>query len=113
MYRDYKFFLQKPSKIWVEACEETSGIAWHFDTIQQLIQEHQPSAYLFWELLKGIYMRKERKELSLMKLSAKERYKRFLKEYPGVDQRLPQYQIASYLGVTPETLSRLRKDINC
>jgi CRP-like cAMP-binding protein len=41
--------------------------------------------------------------------SPDEKYRRLLKENPNLLQRLPQYQIASYLGVTPETLSRIRK----
>jgi len=41
--------------------------------------------------------------------SPDEKYRRLLKENPSLLQRLPQYQIASYLGITPETLSRIRK----
>jgi len=41
--------------------------------------------------------------------SPDEKYRRLLKENPNLLQRLPQYQIAAYLGVTPETLSRIRK----
>ena len=41
--------------------------------------------------------------------SPDEKYRRLVKENPNLIQRLPQYQIASYLGVTPETLSRIRK----
>lgn len=41
--------------------------------------------------------------------SPDEKYRRLLKENPGLLQRLPQYQVAAYLGVVPETLSRIRK----
>jgi CRP-like cAMP-binding protein len=44
--------------------------------------------------------------------TAKERYGHFLKTYPSLVQRLPLHMIASYLGITPETLSRVRKDLS-
>lgn len=40
-----------------------------------------------------------------------ERYLNFLKERPGLIQRIPQHQLASYLGITPESLSRIRKRV--
>jgi CRP-like cAMP-binding protein len=42
-------------------------------------------------------------------LNASKRYDAFLEEFPGLEQRIPQYQIASYLGITPVQLSRIRK----
>lgn len=105
------FFSQKPSKMWIEACEAVNGIAWEYETIQQLTQNHFPTARLFMELFKTVFIRKERKELSIMKFTAMERYKRFLKDFPGLNQRVPQYQIASYLGIAPESLSRVRKSM--
>ncbi len=46
---------------------------------------------------------------SLLTLTPEERYQRILNEEPFVIQRVPQYMIASYIGITPEHLSRLRK----
>jgi len=48
---------------------------------------------------------------SLLAMSAKERYLAFIKLYPNLLLRVPQWMIASYLGITPESLSRVRKDI--
>ncbi|MFT6802106.1 MAG: CRP-like cAMP-binding protein [Salibacteraceae bacterium] len=50
--------------------------------------------------------------LGLMSSSASERYKDFLETYPTITQRVPQRMIASYLGITPEALSRVRKEIS-
>jgi CRP-like cAMP-binding protein len=44
--------------------------------------------------------------------SAEERYIRFLKTYPDLFQRIPLHQIASYLGITPQSLSRIRKQLS-
>jgi CRP/FNR family transcriptional regulator, anaerobic regulatory protein len=46
---------------------------------------------------------------NLATLSAKERYYKFMKEYPNLIHRIPQYHIAAYLGIKPQSLSRLRK----
>lgn len=48
--------------------------------------------------------------LSLMSESAEERYDRLLKEYPTIFQKVKSYHIASYLGIAPQTLSKLRKN---
>ena len=47
--------------------------------------------------------------LSSLQLTAEERYTEFIKAYPNIEQRVKNYQIASYLGITPESLSRVRK----
>jgi ribosomal protein L10 len=48
----------------------------------------------------------------LMSSPALERYQHFVETYPDIIQRVPQRMIASYLGITPEALSRLRKEIS-
>lgn len=49
--------------------------------------------------------------VDLMAATGEERYLRFIATYPGLAQRLPQKLIASYLGLTPESLSRIRNGI--
>jgi CRP-like cAMP-binding protein len=44
---------------------------------------------------------------------AEERYQSFLDEYPHLAVRLPNTEVASYLGITPEFLSKIRKDLSC
>lgn len=48
---------------------------------------------------------------SLLADSAEERYMKFIKMYPDILQRVPQWMVASYLGITPESLSRVRKEL--
>ena len=50
----------------------------------------------------------QRRVLMLMSATASERYALFLKDYPDLPNRIPQYMIASYLGITPEALSKIR-----
>ena len=53
----------------------------------------------------------QRRVLMLMSFSAKDRYDRFLETYPGLPNRVPQRMIASYLGITPQSLSTIRGEI--
>jgi CRP-like cAMP-binding protein len=53
----------------------------------------------------------QRRVLMLMSASAKERYQHFIDIYPNIVQRVPQKMIASYLGITPEALSRIKHDM--
>lgn len=52
----------------------------------------------------------QKRILSLLTLSAKEKYNQFIKDYADFEKIIPNYQIASYLGITPQSLSRIRKD---
>lgn len=53
--------------------------------------------------------RLNKRDACLMQVSAEEKYDQFLKQYPEIENRIPHYHIASYLGITPVTLSRIRK----
>ena len=53
----------------------------------------------------------QKRVLLLMSASAKERYKDFLITYPNIIQRVPQKMVASYLGITPEALSKIRGEM--
>jgi CRP-like cAMP-binding protein len=57
----------------------------------------------------GAYIAMQRRLTSIMSLSLEERYTAFTTIYPHIVQRVPQHMIASYMGLTPETLSRVRK----
>ena len=59
--------------------------------------------------LTGAYIAMQRRLTSIISLSLDERYNYFLSLYPDISQRVPQHMIASYMGLTPETLSRVRR----
>lgn len=103
------FILQASSEIWIEALEDSDCWSWNYEDFQDLISKHLPSLQLYKILLEKLYLRKEQKELAQLKYPASKRYSLFLHDFPGLSLRLPQYHIASYLGITPESLSRLRK----
>jgi CRP-like cAMP-binding protein len=53
----------------------------------------------------------QKRILSDLAMSAKEKYKTFLKSYPNIEANIKNYHLASYLGITPESLSRLRAEM--
>ncbi|WP_234974650.1 Crp/Fnr family transcriptional regulator [Tenacibaculum agarivorans] len=65
----------------------------------------------FRKKLEKAFVRQEKRILSILTKSAKERYLDFLHTYPNIEKHLKNYHIASYLGITTESLSRIRKEI--
>jgi CRP-like cAMP-binding protein len=102
------FVFQKPSEIWIGAEESSEVLVWGKSDVLPLFEEHFKWVLFAKHMAERLYYRKEQKEMELLKHSAEERYQHFLIHFPGVSQRVPQYHIASYLGITPESLSRIR-----
>ena len=57
-------------------------------------------------------LEKEPKEIGYLQFEAKHRYQQFLEDFHDIISRIPQYHIASFLGITPTQLSRIRKELN-
>ena len=101
----------KPSYFSIEALEDSEVLEIIWKDFIQLTDKD-----IFWVkfLLKFVekgYMVKEKRERDLLLLDAETRYKNFLLEFPGMNQRVKQSIIASYLGIKHETLSRIRRKI--
>ena len=59
-------------------------------------------------LAEHFFVDKEKREIELVMLGASEKYEIFKKEHPNLENLIPQYHIASYLGISPTQLSRIR-----
>ena len=64
------------------------------------------------KIYEKLIIKKEKREADLLILSARQRYEKFLQEYPKIVKLVKHYHIASYLGMTNVALSRIRKDMN-
>jgi len=72
-----------------------------------------PKADRYFRLLmESHFLATDRRIDALLRSSAEERYLAFLKTYPALVEQIPQGQIASYLGITPQSLSRIRKELS-
>lgn len=102
------FIFQRPSEIWIEALESSQVWLWNKSDVLPLFQENLHWMHFAKTMADRLFYRKEQKELLSLKCSAEERYRLFISEFKGLSQRVPQYHIATYLGIAPESLSRIR-----
>jgi CRP-like cAMP-binding protein len=98
----------RPSRTHVQAVEDTELLALSHARLRALYGEHPCWQELGRRIAEEHYVNKEQREYEFLQLSALERYRLFERRYPGLAARLPQYHIASYLGITPVALSRLK-----
>ena len=94
-----------------ESLSEVEIFELKYEDFQELLRNSEFQS--FWsDTLSKFIIKKENKEISLLKDSALHRYENFLKDFPGLLNEIPHYYIASYLSINPETLSRIRKQIS-
>ena len=98
----------RPAFTWIQALEPTETLAIAYSDFTQLCDEHpslQRAARLFVE---DLYVRKVSREYQLQAMSARDRYKLWIQDWSAIDSRVRRRDLASYLGMRPEYLSRLR-----
>lgn len=103
------FFSQRPSKYYIEAMEDTQMLRISHEQLEQLYHEVPKLERYFRILFQKAYINALERLNATMWESAVERYNDMLKEHSDIFQRVPLTYIASYLGITPESLSRIRK----
>lgn len=101
------FYTQTKATQSLQCLEDTFVLKLSFEDYQQLLSQVPKMTDFFLKKAIGGHISNQRRILSLMTMSAKERYEQFLKYYPTLIQRLPKTVLAAYLGVSRETLSRL------
>lgn len=107
----YSILQKKPARFNVVALEESELLSIHQDDLEQLYLKVPKFERYFRQLLQNAFVSLQERILSSMSETAAERYLHFRKKYPHLDKRIPQHQIASYLGITPESLSRVRRQL--
>lgn len=103
------FFTQAPAKYTIEALEDSEMLRISFDRMEKLYEEVPKLERYFRILFQKAYINTLKRLNASMWDTALERYNEMLKEQPDMFQRVPLVYIASYLGITPESLSRIRK----
>ena len=103
------FIKQTPSAICMRAEQDCDVSFWDGEYVMALIQKNIHWALFAKTMVDYLFQRKEQKEITMILNTAEQRYLRLLEEFPAVFQQVPQYLIASYLGIKPQSLSRIRK----
>ncbi|WP_256012762.1 Crp/Fnr family transcriptional regulator [Desertivirga xinjiangensis] len=109
---DYESYVMlTPSKYNIDAVEDSELLLVTNEIIQDLKMKVPAIAKTIAKMDERNFIASQRRLHASISLSAEERYLELQKSYPELFQRFPQTMIASYLGITPETLSRIRKQL--
>jgi CRP-like cAMP-binding protein len=104
------FYSEQPSRVHIEAIEPATVLQIRHDDLLDLFTHYHKFDRNFRILVERGYIALQDRLLQSISATAEERYQAFLAQYPHWASRLPNTQIASYLGMTPEFLSKIRKD---
>ncbi|TNJ45634.1 Crp/Fnr family transcriptional regulator [Tamlana fucoidanivorans] len=103
------FFTKKKSELYIEAIEKSTILQIERDDLLSLYDNYPKFDKYFRLFLEKAFAKEEQRSLHNISSTAEERYLHFLETYPNLFNRISNVQIASFLGVTPEFLSVLRK----
>jgi CRP-like cAMP-binding protein len=105
----YSFLTHEPATLNIDALEDSEIVSIEKNDLERLYLEIPKLDRLFRILFQNAFVAHQRRILTKNSQTAEEQYLDFIGKYPNLEQRVPQHQIASYLGLTPETISRIRK----
>jgi CRP-like cAMP-binding protein len=101
-----------PSQYFIDALETSELLLIDPPSHERIVATVPPYAAAFQTGLQKHAAAKDQRIVSALSATAEERYLEFLETYPSIVQRVPQFMLASYLGISPETLSRIRKNLS-
>ena len=104
------FFHELPTPYFMQALEPCELYAFSKVNFQKALDEIEPYSRFFKSVVPKSYAAMQARFAKTQSESAEERYLALLKKQPQIFQRVPQYLIASYLGIKPQSLSRIRKN---
>ncbi|MEA5461107.1 Crp/Fnr family transcriptional regulator [Arcicella sp. LKC2W] len=111
-YTDFDSFLTgRPSRLNIQTLEKTDVLMLSSKNIHEIYDEMPKFEKLGRKMAENAFLGVRSRNEMLENFTAEERYLNLIKERPKVMERIPQHYIASYIGIKPESLSRIRKNI--
>lgn len=107
----YSFLTQTPAKVTIEAIEDSELLLLPHLELEALFEKIPSLERYFRQLYQRAYVSLQQRYNSAVSNTAEDRYRLLINEFPQIATRIPLIYIASYLGITPESLSRIRKQI--
>lgn len=107
----YSFLTGLPSKNFIDTLEDSDVLLISKKDLDELYNQVPKFERFFRIAFQNSYVALQRRILANLSQTAEERYLDFSNRYPDIEQKVPQHQVASYLGITPESLSRIRKQL--
>lgn len=105
----YSFITQTPSKEWIVCLEDCEMLLVYYEDLQKLYQKHRSIERAGRRIAEQMYIRQRNKVAQFLIHNPEERYLYLMEKNPQLIEQVPHYHIASYLGITPQSLSRIRK----
>ncbi|TNE78887.1 MAG: Crp/Fnr family transcriptional regulator [Bacteroidetes bacterium] len=104
----YSYLTEKPTRMFIQATESTVVTLLPKSLLEDQLLRCPTLSHYFLKKFQKAYVALQERTLDHLGTEAMDRYTQFRQTYPELEQRFPQYIIASYLGITPEFLSQLR-----
>ena len=105
------FHEQQPSRLFIETIEDCELLILNPETKEKLLSKVPYFERVFRLMVQRNLAATQNRLINTIAKSAQEKYLEFLSQYPTIPQRVPQHYIASYLGISPEFLSKVRAKI--
>jgi len=105
------FTTQTPADFNVQCIENTELIELTYNDSEELFLKIPKLERFFRKIVEKAYAASQKRIIRSFSLNAKEQYLYFKEQYPSIEQRVPQYMIASYLGITKEFFSKIKSQL--
>jgi CRP-like cAMP-binding protein len=106
------FIARTPADYNIQCIDNTELIMFSFDVIEELYSEIPKLERFFRQIIEKALVASQKRIVRSFSLSAKDRYVYFRNQYPKIERLIPQYMVASYLGITKEFLSKIKSELN-
>ncbi len=104
----YSFLTETPTMYNIDCLEDTEVLQITKTDLETLYERVPKMERHFRIIIQNAFIASTQRVSASLSMSALERYEEFIRRYPQIEQRVPNHQIAAYLGITPQSLSRIR-----